>query len=74
MRAQPSIDVSSVSHFTTEGIAGGGTQTCTAISFNAASSTAVTLNVSASGGSSTATGGQLLANTTDAFLEIIAEL
>ena len=74
MRAQPSIDVSSVGHFTTEGIAGGGTQVCTAISFNAASSNAVTLNVTASGGNSAASGGQLLANTTAAFLEIIAEL
>jgi hypothetical protein len=74
MRAQPSVDVSSFSHFTTEGIAGGGTRVCTGVGFNAASSNAVTLNVSASGGNSAATGGQLLANTTDAFLEIIAEL
>jgi len=74
MRAQPSIDISSVGHFTTEGITGGGQQVCTAIGFNAASSTAVTLGVSASGGSTSATGGQLLANTTDGFLELRAEL
>tara|TARA_S200002703_G_scaffold65857_1_gene56956 strand:- start:429 stop:1577 length:1149 start_codon:yes stop_codon:yes gene_type:complete len=74
MRAQPSVAVSSFGHFTTEGIAGGGTQVCTGVGFNAASSNAITLNVSASGGNSSATGGQLLANTTAAFLELIAEL
>ena len=74
MRAQPSVSHSAVSDFTNEGIAGGGTQTVSSISFNAASSHAVTIQSVASGGSGSATGAQVLSNNTNAHLAFHAEL
>ena len=74
MRAQPSVSYSAASDFTNEGIAGGGTQTVTSISFNAASSHAVTIQSQASGGSTSATGCQVLSNNTNAHLAFHAEL
>ena len=74
MRAQPSVSYSALSDFNTEGITGGGATQVSALSFNAASSHAVTLSVSASGGSSSGTGGQVLSNNTNAYLAFSAEL
>ena len=74
MRAQPSVSYSAASDFTNEGIAGGGTQTVSSISFNAASSHAVTINSTASGGNSSSTGAQVLSNNTNAHLAFHAEL
>jgi len=74
MRAQPSVSYSAASDFTNEGIAGGGTQTVTSISFNAASSHAVTIQSQASGGNTSGTGAQVLSNNTNAHLAFHAEL
>ena len=74
MRAQPSVSYSAASDFKNEGITGGGTHTVSSISFDSASSHAVTIQSSASGGSGSATGAQVLSNNTNAHLAFHAEL
>tara|TARA_R100001463_G_scaffold20409_1_gene49742 strand:- start:764 stop:1915 length:1152 start_codon:yes stop_codon:yes gene_type:complete len=73
MRASPTVNFSAVGDFKVEEIAGTSTATVTAISANSASTDTIALEVT-SGGSSSANGAQLLGNSSDAFLEFIAEL
>tara|TARA_R100001443_G_scaffold82466_1_gene89425 strand:- start:19 stop:1233 length:1215 start_codon:yes stop_codon:yes gene_type:complete len=74
MRSQPSLRYSAFSDFTNEGIAGGGIGTVTNLAFNASSTQAVTINSSASGGSTAATGAQILANNSTGWIAFEAEL
>jgi len=61
MRSTPSFSYSSLSHFATESIAGGGTAGVTGLSLNTTTNLSGTIMV-LSGGSGAATGAQLLGN------------
>jgi hypothetical protein len=73
MRTQPTIDYSSLSHFTLESLNGTGTATPTVIGYNAGQTEAVTV-ICSSSGNNTASAVQLNGATTGAWLAFSAEL
>ena len=73
MRSAISLSISSASHFTVEGIAGGGQATATSITANAQTLDTFTVSAS-SGGSTSATGAQVFGNTAAAVSGFSAEL
>ena len=73
MRDTPSYSASSVSHFTVEGLTGGGQATATALSINAVTLDTVTIQAT-SAGSASATAAQVFGNTGAAMSSFSAEL
>ena len=73
MRDSPSFSASSVSHFTVEGLTGGGQATATALSLNAVTLDTVTIQAT-SAGSASATAAQVFGNTASAISGFSAEL